>query len=185
MAGQQQAIENLTATLATLTTQVIELNNKINTLELAVNTNAAAVANIVVPEEMEAEPANLNPLQPANLNANRAKVFATSQLTNPRVNQRTKILAHDTLTFMEAVPPEAMATPAIANYVNSQLLTSTASMLHGERFGGWVKASLISQEMGIPAPAQPPYQPPGNNENPQRRGRRGPRQNGRGGARQK
>jgi len=53
---------------------------------------------------------------------------------------------------MQAVSPEAMEVPAIATYVNSQLMTNTATLLNGERFGSWVKTSLMAQLLGVPAP---------------------------------
>ncbi len=55
------------------------------------------------------------------------------KVNNPRVSQKTRTQAHETLAFMQAVPP--MEVPAIATYVNSQLMTNTATLLNGERFG--------------------------------------------------
>lgn len=37
-------------------------------------------------------------------------------------------------------------------------MTNTATLLNGERFGSWVKTSLMAQTLGIPAPKQPEFQ---------------------------
>jgi len=65
--------------------------------------------------------------------------------------RRTRTQAFDTLAFLEAVPPAAMEQPSIAKFVNSKLMADTATLLSGPRLGGWVRDSLLSQELGIPA----------------------------------
>lgn len=104
------------------------------------------------------------------------------QMNNPRLSQRTRTQAFDTLAFIEAVPPAAMEQPDIAKFVNSKLMADTATLLSGPRLGGWVRDSLLSKELGIPAPKQPEYQPQ-SSKNPQRKSKRGGnRSRGRGGS---
>ncbi len=178
-----QQIENLTLLITQLTTNFQQLQATVNGLTTQQNQQTEAQQAIMEIQPPQVQPAGAeNTLNPNNINATKAKAFASMQMNNPRVSQRIRTQAFDTLAFLESVPPEAMEQPTIAKFVNSKLMVDSATLLSGPRLGGWVRDSLLSQEIGLPAPKQPEYQPQGQ-ENPQRKNKRGGnRSRGRGGS---
>ncbi len=135
-----QQIEQLTQLISQLTTQVTQLQTTVNGLTDQ-QRQRAETQQVMEHQNQPDQQATAATLDPNGINAARAKSFASMQMNNPRVSQRTRTQAFDTLAFIEAVPPAAMEQPSIARFVNSKLMADTATLLSGPRLGGWVRDS--------------------------------------------